>query len=70
MTTAPPAASAAPTAAPRGVDPVGSAPVAPADVSRRRRRVLTAAFVGTTVEYYDFYLYATASALGFLPYTT
>ncbi|WP_414172271.1 MFS transporter [Clavibacter tessellarius] len=33
--------------------------------ARRRRRVLAASFVGTTVEYYDFYLYATASALVF-----
>ncbi|WFR68453.1 hypothetical protein P9139_09965 [Curtobacterium flaccumfaciens] len=32
-----------------------------------RRRVALASFVGTTVEYYDFYLYATASALVFAP---
>lgn len=37
------------------------------DRRRRHRRVLTAAFVGTTVEYYDFYLYATAAALVFGP---
>lgn len=32
---------------------------------RAKRRVLTSAFVGTTVEWYDFYLYGTASALIF-----
>jgi MFS family permease len=32
-----------------------------------RSRVLAASFIGTTVEYYDFYLYATASALIFAP---
>jgi MFS family permease len=32
---------------------------------RERRLVAAAAFIGTTVEYYDFYLYATASALVF-----
>ncbi|QIK67369.1 MHS family MFS transporter [Nocardioides sp. HDW12B] len=42
------------------------APTPPA-TRQRHRRVLTAAFVGTTVEYYDFYLYATAAALVFGP---
>ncbi|WP_316307797.1 MFS transporter [Clavibacter michiganensis] len=68
MTTAPPAASAASAAStttPPEAPSAPEAPEAPADVSRRRRRVLTASFIGTTVEYYDFYLYATASALVF-----
>ncbi|OUD85088.1 Inner membrane metabolite transport protein YhjE [Clavibacter michiganensis subsp. michiganensis] len=65
MTTAPPAASAASTTPPPAAPSAPEAPEAPADVSRRRRRVLTASFIGTTVEYYDFYLYATASALVF-----
>ena len=38
---------------------------APAPGGPRHRRILTAAFIGTTVEYYDFYLYATAAALVF-----
>jgi len=39
----------------------------PASVSptREKRRVLTSAFVGTTVEWYDFYLYGMAAALVF-----
>jgi MFS family permease len=41
-------------------------PVAPSTTATRRR-VALASFVGTTVEYYDFYLYATASALVFAP---
>ncbi|MDQ1554579.1 MAG: hypothetical protein QOK46_1657, partial [Microbacteriaceae bacterium] len=32
---------------------------------RDKRRVLSSAFVGTTIEWYDFYLYGTASALVF-----
>lgn len=32
---------------------------------RDKRRILTSAFVGTTIEWYDFYLYGTASALIF-----
>ena len=43
------------------------APSPPPATRQRHRRVLTAAFVGTTVEYYDFYLYATAAALVFGP---
>ena len=31
------------------------------------RRILTAALVGTAVEFYDFYIYATAAALVFGP---
>jgi len=34
---------------------------------RQNARVLTAALVGTTVEFYDFYIYATAAALVFGP---
>ncbi|MBB1197102.1 MFS transporter [Curtobacterium flaccumfaciens] len=41
-------------------------PAAPSTTATRRR-VALASFVGTTVEYYDFYLYATASALVFAP---
>ncbi|MGO2110544.1 MAG: MFS transporter [Pseudoclavibacter sp.] len=33
--------------------------------NRTRRRVLVAAFAGTTIEWYDFYLYGTAAALIF-----
>jgi MFS family permease len=36
-----------------------------ADVSSRR--ILTASLVGTTIEYYDFYIYATAASLVFGP---
>ena len=34
---------------------------------RQNARVLTASLVGTTVEFYDFYVYATAAALVFGP---
>lgn len=39
----------------------------PGTAARQRRRVLWASLIGTTVEFYDFYLYATASALIFAP---
>jgi metabolite-proton symporter len=35
------------------------------DRSAQRRRVLASSFVGTTIEWYDFYLYGTAAALIF-----
>ena len=34
---------------------------------RSNARVLTASLVGTSVEFYDFYIYATAAALVFGP---
>jgi len=40
---------------------------APVHPIRRNARVLSAALVGTTVEFYDFYIYATAAALVFGP---
>lgn len=44
-----------------------SAPAAPADpnAASGTRRVVLASFVGTTIEWYDFFLYGTASALVF-----
>ncbi|GEK80185.1 MFS transporter [Agrococcus baldri] len=51
--------------------PPGSPPTASdrvrgtAGALARKRRVLSSAFVGTTIEWYDFYLYGTASALIF-----
>ncbi|MCG7427381.1 MHS family MFS transporter [Helcobacillus sp. ACRRO] len=49
-------------------DPAGTAP-AEADrrlTSKERRRVIIASLVGTTIEFYDFYIYATA-AVAVLP---
>lgn len=37
----------------------------PQALSRSHRRVLTASFVGTAIEFYDFYIYATAASLVF-----
>ena len=34
---------------------------------RANKRVLTASLVGTSVEFYDFYIYATAAALAKTP---
>ena len=42
--------------------PVASLPAAPANP---RSRVITASLVGTTIEFYDFYAYATAAVLVF-----
>jgi len=39
----------------------------PVNVYRSNRRVLAASLVGTAVEFYDFYIYATAAALVFGP---
>jgi MFS family permease len=39
--------------------------IAPASSTREKRRVLLAALSGTTIEWYDFYLYGTAAALIF-----
>jgi MFS family permease len=39
----------------------------PADSSASNRRILIASLVGTTVEFYDFYIYSTAAALIFGP---
>ncbi|WP_310498378.1 MFS transporter [Sandarakinorhabdus sp.] len=41
--------------------------IGPATVAVGNRRVLTASLVGTAVEFYDFYIYATAAALVFGP---
>jgi MHS family shikimate/dehydroshikimate transporter-like MFS transporter len=37
----------------------------PRDAARRLRRVILASFIGTTIEWYDFFLYGTAAALVF-----
>lgn len=42
-----------------------SPPVTPPSSSQQTRRVVLAGFVGTTIEWYDFFLYGTASALVF-----
>jgi MFS family permease len=52
------------TAAARSFDPANRDGVHPL---RRHARVLIAALVGTTVEFYDFYIFATATALVFGP---
>jgi MFS family permease len=40
---------------------------APPSPMRMHRRILTASLIGTSVEFYDFYIYATAAALVFGP---
>jgi len=42
-----------------------AAPAAPAAPANPRSRVITASLVGTTIEFYDFYVYATAAVLVF-----
>ena len=39
--------------------------LAPGAVVRERRRVIFSSYLGTTIEFYDFLLYATASAVVF-----
>jgi MFS family permease len=46
-------------------DAPSASDVAPAPSAAATRRVLAASFVGTTIEWYDFYIYAQASALVF-----
>ena len=40
-------------------------PAAGGGMSRAARNVIAASFIGTTIEWYDFFLYGTASALVF-----
>jgi MFS family permease len=40
-------------------------PTAPLAAQRSLRRVILASFIGTTIEWYDFFLYGTAAALVF-----
>ena len=42
-------------------------PAPPAPTAPERRRVLAASFVGTAIEWYDFFLYGAAAALVFAP---
>ncbi|WP_420464807.1 MFS transporter [Panacagrimonas sp.] len=42
-------------------------PQVPADKARQARKVLAASFIGTTFEWYDFFIYASAAALVFGP---
>lgn len=42
-----------------------ASPESPVDERRRLRRVMTATVIGTTVEWYDFYLYATMASIVF-----
>src|SRR5690554_3340305 len=42
-------------------------PAEPGHNGRELRRVMTSSFVGSAIEFYDFILYATASALVFGP---
>ncbi|WP_405476094.1 MFS transporter [Streptomyces canus] len=42
-----------------------TAPAAPAPTPRDMRRVVTASLIGTTIEWYDFFLYGSAAALVF-----
>lgn len=46
---------------------LAEAPVAVEDGARRRRTILLSSVVGTTVEWYDFFLYSTAAGLVFGP---
>ncbi len=55
--------SSAPTADPGGSDPNRNAAEPPRHDVRQARRAGVTAFVGTTIEWFDFYIYGTASAL-------
>lgn len=48
----------------RGVDP---APAQPAHDPKKARRALVGAYVGTSLEWYDFFLFGTTSAIVFAP---
>lgn len=48
-------------------DPERTAVAAPAERNKDIRRVVFSSYLGSTVEFYDFILYATASALVFGP---
>ncbi|MFD2757847.1 MFS transporter, partial [Gulosibacter faecalis] len=38
---------------------------APTDLRRERRKVVAASMIGTTIEWYDFFIYASSAALVF-----
>ena len=45
--------------------PTASAPTPAITPANPRSRVITASLIGTTIEFYDFYVYATAAVLVF-----
>jgi hypothetical protein len=42
-------------------------PDIPAKITWEEKKVLTATLVGTTIEWYDFFVYAQAAGLAFVP---